>query len=178
MKRKFLIFSLLGVVAVGERLWFDLGPNVELVTLTAVIASMYLGRKWGGILGVLVLLLTDMVIGNTKILLFTWSGFFMIGWGGSVLKKWQGSRRILAGGLYGAAAALGFYLWTNFGVWLLSGMYEFTLGGLMRSYMMGLPFLRLHFVSNGLILGGAMLIRELIVLTRWKREDNLGKLTI
>ena len=34
-------------VAVSERLWWDLGPNVELVMMSSVLASVYLGRRFG-----------------------------------------------------------------------------------------------------------------------------------
>ena len=35
-----------------------------------------------------------------------------------------------------------FWLWTNFGVWLTSGLYPKTTAGLLMCYQMALPFLR------------------------------------
>ncbi|WP_417602499.1 DUF6580 family putative transport protein [Owenweeksia hongkongensis] len=41
----------------------------------------------------------------------------------------------------GLASAIVFYLLTNFGAWLGSPMYPQTFGGLIQSYVAGLPFL-------------------------------------
>lgn len=39
-------------------------------------------------------------------------------------------------------SALAFWVWTNFGAWLLGGMYSKTMAGLGACYIAGLPFLR------------------------------------
>lgn len=61
----------------------------------------------------------------------------------------RGERILQATGL-GVGASLWFYLWTNFGVWLLDswGMYPKTLAGLLESYWYGLPFLKLNLLGN------------------------------
>lgn len=50
----------------------------------------------------------------------------------------------------GILASLWFYLWTNFGVWLLDnwGMYPRTIMGLIDAYLLALPFLRYNLISN------------------------------
>ena len=153
---------LLIFLAVSERLWFDLGPNVELIMVTSVLASMYLGKKWGVGVALVSLALSDMVLGNTMIMVFTWSAFGAIAVGGSWLKKVNGWKGVAMSGGYGLLSALFFYLYTNFGVWLISGMYAMTFSGLMRSYMMGLPFLKIHGMSSMLILSGSMIVIELM----------------
>lgn len=35
-----------------------------------------------------------------------------------------------------------FWIWTNFGVWLVSGMYPHSLTGLVTCYFLALPFLK------------------------------------
>ena len=160
--KKWLVALGLILLAVGERLWFDLGPNVELVMLSSVVAGLYLGRWWGVLVGVVSLLVSDMVLGNTWIALFTWSAFGLIGAGGVVLRRWRGEKRMIAGMGYGLAAATWFYLYTNFGVWLISGMYERTLIGLWKSYVMALPFFGVHAVSNMLMLPAGLGLLELV----------------
>ncbi len=75
--------------------------------------------------------------------LFTYSAFVLIAIGANIQKfsvtKWS---FIPASFLSG----LGFWLWTNFGVWLSSGLYEHTFFGLTRCYLLAWPFL-----SNTLI---------------------------
>ncbi len=161
MTKKVLIFISLLSLALVERLWFDLGPNVELVMVTSVLASMYLGRKWGMSLAILALALSDLVIGNTMIMVFTWSAFLVIGWGGEWIKKWRGNKRIVAAGSYGLVSALWFYFYTNFGVWLITPMYEKNLSGLIQSYVMGLPFLKIHALSSMMLLSGGILTVQL-----------------
>lgn len=39
-------------------------------------------------------------------------------------------------------SALLFWLWTNFGVWLCSGMYDLSLKGLIACYLAAIPFLK------------------------------------
>ena len=40
------------------------------------------------------------------------------------------------------AASLSYWLWTNFGTWLISGIYQHSLSGLLGCYVAGLPFLQ------------------------------------
>lgn len=158
---KKLSFSLLLVlVAVSERIWFDLGSNVELVMTVSILGTILLGRKWGVGVAILSLMISDMVIGNSGIFMFTWSAFGLIAAGSSWLKNkgWQW------GGIYGLAGAVFFYGYTNFGVWLIGGMYAHTWVGLMRSYWMGLPFLKIHAVSSMLLLSGTLGLLNLVNL--------------
>ncbi len=167
MKNLFISLVLIAV-AVSERLWFDLGPNIELVMTASVLASIYLGRKWGITVALISLAMSDFFLGNSLIMIFTWSGFALIAWGGRGLKGKNG----LFGAGYGLAGALFFYFYTNFGVWLIGNWYPHTLAGLIQSYVMGLPFLKLHAVSSMLLLGGTLSIIKLVTLSfrvsRWK----------
>jgi hypothetical protein len=163
MKR--LSLSLILVfIAVAERIWFDLGPNVELVMTASILAGMYLGRKWGIGVALLSLLISDLVIGNSAIMLFTWSAFTLIAAGSFIIKR----RPLLAGG-YGFISALFFYFYTNFGVWLIGGLYPPTLTGLMRSYLMGLPFLKLHAVTSVLFLFASVSLFNILIAFKQKR---------
>ena len=57
---------------------------------------------------------------------------------------------------------LAFFLITNFMVWYGSGMYEFSISGLMTCYFMGLPFVQNTFISSILYGMGAFLIYDII----------------
>ena len=160
---KTAVIIILVAAAAVERIWWDLGPNVELVTLMSVLAAVWFGARFGLITAVVSLIISDLVIGNTNIFLFTWSGFAVIGWTGWYLTKFSGLKRILAGGAFGLLASLWFYGYTNFGVWLIGGLYPPTFAGLAQSYYMGLPFLKLQAVSNALLLTVAMIVLELKV---------------
>jgi len=150
---KKVLFALLFLLAFIERVSFDLGPNIELVTIAMLLASSYLGGKQGFTLVLLIMLLTDMIIGNTNIFIFTWSGFLIPATTLPYLfskQKRKGVKKVFQGTFFGAGANFFFYIWTNFGVWLLDsyGMYPKTPGGLLMSYINGLPFWKNQLMST------------------------------
>lgn len=141
----YLIFFL----AFLERTIFDLGPNFELVTLAIVLSSFYLNPKLFIILTFLLMFSSDLLIGNTNIYIFTWSGFLIPVLFIGLFKKLKISN-IFSGTLAGISSNIFFFFWTNFGVWLLDswGMYPKTLVGLLNSYVNGLPFLKYQLIST------------------------------
>ena len=169
---KFLICASLVSLALFERLVFDLGPNVELITLVTFIAAFYLGRKEALIVGITSLAISDIFIGNTSIALFTWSAYAVIALGAWFNKRFAKNwfSRILIGTGGGAIASFWFFLWTNFGVWLLDSwqMYPDNISGLLQSYIAGLPFLKLQLLGNLLFLPLGFGIVELGLLVYQK----------
>lgn len=71
--------------------------------------------------------------------LFTYSGCIaMILLGTQLSPQPQFTRTIV----FTMGVSLGYWLWTNFGVWLFTEMYPKTLEGLSACYTAALPFLR------------------------------------
>lgn len=163
MKKKLLITFLLVSAALGERLFFDLGPNVELVTTATLLAAVYFGSPYAFLVPFTVMVVSDVVLGNTAIFLFTWSAYLIIGISGLLLRGtgFKGLKLVGAAGVQALASSFFFYLWTNFGVWL-QGWYPPTLAGLAQSYWRGLPFLKLNLLSNLLLVPTAFSLGELI----------------
>jgi len=151
--RKVLLKILFGLslvaLALLERLFFDLGPNVELVTLTTFLAGAYLGFPYSFLVPLATLFISDVVLGNSLIFLFTWSAYLIIGLSSLILGKWRGnSLRLISASFLGSfSSSIFFFLWTNFGVWL-EGWHPLTVSGLIECYVMGLPFLRYNLFSN------------------------------
>jgi hypothetical protein len=71
---------------------------------------------------------------------FTYSGMLII-----ILasKYFKNSSLIL-----GLSATLFYWIWTNFGVWISSGMYAHNLQGLVACYEMAIPFLINNFMGT------------------------------
>lgn len=119
-----------------------------------MLAATYLGASFAFFIPLVVMLVSDLIIGNTNIFIFTWSAFIFIGVVNyRYLQKIHRPVReklVFAQTIYGLGATLFFYLYTNFGVWWLDAwqMYPNNLKGLLQSYLMGLPFLRLHLIGN------------------------------
>lgn len=125
-------------------------PNFEIITALALIAGMYLGGIYMIIVPLAIIFLSDLVIGNTYIFIFTWTAFMFIGLLGFLYKKYKSKfNKIFANSILLAfASSIFFYLYTNFGWWLMSGMYEYSLSGLIRCYYMAIPFFRNNLAGN------------------------------
>lgn len=141
----YLVFFL----AFLERTVFDLGPNFELVTLAVVLSSFYLNKKSSLLSTLFIMLSSDLLIGNSSIFIFTWSGFLIPILFINIFKNLK-INKIFSGTLAGISANIFFFAWTNFGVWALDswGVYPKTFTGLLHSYINGLPFLKYQLIST------------------------------
>jgi len=174
--KKLLFIFLLAFLAILERLWFDLGPNVEFITTLTIFASLFLGRRWGIGFSLFVLGLTDAFLGNNQIMVFTWSAFaleclvaFLVFERVGFFKKKFLKRLFISSGM-GASASVWFFLWTNFGVWFLDswGMYPKTFSGLLSCYLAGLPFLKINLFTNMLFLPIGLVVFSLVF--SWRKS--------
>ncbi len=126
-------------------------PNFEIITALTLTSAVFLGGVWTFVVPLSIIAITDMVIGNSPVLVFTWSAFAVIGIFGWIFKKYQipnTKYRILGLTSVGIISSIFFFLYTNFGWWLVSGMYPHTLDGLIQAYIMGLPFFKNNLIGN------------------------------
>lgn len=161
MKKTFLY--LIFFLALIERVWFDLGPNIELITLATILTTFYLNKKTAFILTFSIVVLSDLLIGNSNIFLFTWSGFILPIFLIAVISKLK-QNKILLATIAGISSNLFFYIWTNFGVWALDswGMYPKTALGLTMSFINGLPFLKYQLTSTLFFVPLGFLVYEVL----------------
>jgi hypothetical protein len=167
----YLLLAAYFLSAFVERTVFDLGPNIELVTMAMLLSAFYLGKKQSFWLTFAIIAFTDRVIGNSNIFLFTWSGFLLPAlFANGIIRKLTTSSKLLTAkkmftvlplAIMGIGSNIFFYLWTNFGVWLLSSMYPHTAAGLVQSYINALPFLRYQTISTLLFVPAGFLATEL-----------------
>ena len=170
----FIAFILITIGVVGRFILVSyVGiPNLEIITVLALISGIYLGGIYTVAIPLLIIFLSDLVIGNTYIFLFTWTAFAMIGLLGYLFRKKtchsrtetksgrnpvsaedQKSEKKYNFGIKNSVvlallSSIFFYLYTNFGWWLMSGMYEYSLSGLIRCYYMAIPFFKNNLVGN------------------------------
>lgn len=146
----------IGLIAFGiiGRLLLQDVPNVETITTVSILAGALLGGVYTVLIGLIVVAGTDMVIGNTTILYYTWAAWAVMGVFGFALSKYKATtgKRVLALTGAGLTGNLFFYALTNFGVWHIGGLYPHTAVGLLDSYIMGLPFLKYQMAGTLLIL--------------------------
>ncbi len=142
-----IAFGLLGRIFINE---FIKIPNLEIITSFSLIAGAMLGGLYVFLVPLAIIAVSDIYFGNTSILYFTWSAFMIIGLFGWFLrnKKSFNYRFIALMTGMGIFSSLFFYLYTNFGWWLLTNMYSHTWSGLIQCYIAGLPFLKNNLLGN------------------------------
>jgi len=121
-------------------------PNFEPITSLSLLSGFYLGGNFSFFVPLAMISLSDIYFGNNLIFLFTWSGFVLIGIFGRIFAK-RKNRSFFLLTFLGIGSVLFFYLWTNFGWWLLTDMYEKNLLGILKCYFYALPFLKNQLLS-------------------------------
>jgi hypothetical protein len=113
-------------------------PNFSPIDAMALFSGAYVGRKWLAFAAPLgALLLSDLLLGFYPGMLFQYASVALI-----VVLGMVALPRVTVLRLGGAALASSvlFFAVTNFGVWLVSGMYALTLSGLAACYVAAIPF--------------------------------------
>lgn len=117
-------------------------PNFTSLIALSFYVPAFLGRKY-----ILALIssffITDLLIGFHSTMLFTWGSVLIIGLFSNFFLKNIFLR--ISGALLGAII---FFIVTNFGVWITSGMYTLNLNGLVSAYLLGLPFFAFSALST------------------------------
>lgn len=120
-------------------------PNFSPVIAIALFGGAYLDRKYAIILPVALMLATDMILGFHPTMPFTWGCMALIAVMGLWVRERKGLLTVIGGGFLGAVI---FYIVTNFGVWLTSGMYAKSWAGLTECYVMAIPFFKTSLLST------------------------------
>ena len=170
INRKKIIIALFLIFfgGVGRMLLLGL-PNVETLTVSALLAGSMLGGMYSVLVPLGIVVLTDVLIGNNSILFFTWSAWIVIGIFGLAARSNEKTNInfvIKMTGL-GLASSLFFYVYTNFGVWLLWPLYAHDIFGLIQCYIMGLPFLRMSIIGNLIIVPSVSLVTVFCVKNKY-----------
>lgn len=117
-------------------------PNVTPVTALALFGGAVLSRRWAFAVPLVMIVISDMILGLHDVLVFTWSSSVITVLFGLWIRQRPGARRIAAAAV---ASSTIFFVITNFGVWLVGAhgtMYPKTLQGLWLCYVAALPFYR------------------------------------
>ncbi len=116
-------------------------PNfTSLIALSFYIPALF-GRKYIPAI-IISFAITDLVIGLHAVTFFTWGSVLLIGLISNYFSKTLLKR--LSGALLGAVI---FFVITNFGVWV-SGIYGYTLNGIITCYTLAIPFFAYSVIST------------------------------
>jgi hypothetical protein len=139
-------------------------PNFTPIGAMALFSGAYLGRKGLAFVAPLAaMLLSDAILGFHSGMPFVYASVALIVLIGSLVAS-----RITAMTVVGAALASSvlFFIVTNFGTWLVSGMYPLTGGGLAACYVAGIPFFQNTAVGDlfycAVLFGGFALLERAV----------------
>lgn len=161
-----ILIILIAIVAAAALRLVPHPPNFTPIGAMALFSGAMLGRRGlialAAPLGALVL--SDLALGLFYPgMAFVYSSVALvvvIGW--AVASR----RSVLSVGVAAFASAISFFLLTNFGVWLMSGMYPLTAGGLAACYVAAIPFFQNTLAGDlfysALLFGGFALLERAV----------------
>lgn len=120
-------------------------PNIAPITAMALFGGFYLDKKYALAIPLGALFISDIFLGFHDTMVFVYGTFVLTGVIGVAMKRYRNIKTIL---LTTLASSMLFFIVTNFGVWLVSGMYVKDLSGLVQSYYFALPFFRNTIVGD------------------------------
>ncbi len=173
----FAAFVLLVALGVAGRL-LPHPPHFTPVAAAALFAGFFFPLRTLAVLVPLgTMAISDGIIGvyDYRITIAVYAGLAFPVLFGPLLARKPGVLRV---GLCAASSSLAFFVVSNFSVWLHSGMYEHTAAGLVRCYVMALPFLRFtlsgDLVWSAALFGGYALLARGLGLVRKRAEVEDG----
>ncbi len=119
--------------------------NVTPVMAIALFGGATLPKGWSLWLPLAIVGVSDALIGWHATVPFTWGAVLLISLLGWWLRPRPSAGRVLAGTLAGSVL---FFLVSNFGVWLVGGLYPRTAAGFWSCYVAALPFFRSSVVGD------------------------------
>lgn len=178
--KKVSFVILLIAIAVGWRIInhsYAFAPNLELVTAVSVLAAVTMGWRAALIVPLATMIVSDLIIGNSSIFMFTWGSFALIGISATVLRKLNSKPKmqIVSSAGFAVVSSFAFFIITNLGVWL-QGWYPATFSGLMDSYIMAVPFYRTMLVGNLIIVPAAVSAFQLVRIRQTPKESVVNSL--
>ena len=152
---RYLILTAMILIAAISRL-LPHPPNFAPITGIALFGGAYFSQKRFAFLVPLVaLFLSDLMLGLHQLMILTYGCFVAIIAIGLWLQKRRTASRIIATAFMSSVL---FFVVTNFGVWMLSGMYTKNINGLMTCYIAALPFFQNTLAGDlvyiGILFGG------------------------
>jgi hypothetical protein len=132
MRKNFLIF--IGIFAsLAASRFIPHPPNFTSLIALSFYIPVFLGLRFLPAL-IISFAITDIIIGYHTGTHWTWGSIFLIGLISPLFTK--NIKLRISGAMAGACV---FFVITNFGVWT-SGMYMYTLDGLIKCYTLAIPF--------------------------------------
>lgn len=119
--------------------------NFAPIGAIALFGGAILSARIAWWLPLAIMVMSDLILGLHDTILFTWGGFMLVALFGMLLKDQRNIIRVPLGAI---GAAVIFFIVSNFGVWVVSGMYAHTWQGLIDCYVMAIPFFKTSLLAD------------------------------
>lgn len=130
-------------------------PNFTPIAAVGLLAAAYFSdRKMAFVVTFMAMILSDVFLGFHSSMIWVYGALLIIILGGRLLRNNVSVLNVLIASLFSSFV---FFIITNFGVWLSSGMYTLDSKGLVSCFIMAIPFfgntLLGDFVYNSVLFG-------------------------
>lgn len=143
-RRALALAGVLMLAGVGLRL-LPHPANFAPVTAIAIFGGAVLPRRLSIWVPVGLMMVSDVLIGLHSLIVVTWGCYALTALFSSLYLK---RPRLASTATLTLSSSLGFFVVTNFAVWLTSGMYTHSWSGLVHCYFLALPFFRNSLLSD------------------------------
>ena len=120
-------------------------PNFTPVIALSLFSGVYLRKGQAVIFPLVLLAITDLILGFHVTMAFTYLSVFLISLIGFWLKDHKNIKNVTITSLY---SSILFFVITNFGVWLVSGLYPLTAAGFKDCFVLAIPFFKTELFST------------------------------
>ena len=137
MQKKYYIGIFISIIALVQFRILPHPPNFTPILAAGIYAGYFFKKFYlAAFIIFFGMLIGDLYLGLHGFMFFTYSALLFPVILGIYLKK-DNSLNLLISSLF---SSIVFFIVTNFGVWLLSGMYENNFNGLIKCYIAAIPF--------------------------------------
>ena len=139
---KYVLMLFLIFIGVMSRI-YPYAPNFTPMLSIALLSGFYSKNKFFVLLPILIMLMSDIMIGNHAIVPWVYSSFILIFALGYLIKKSSYSYIFI----FSILSSVIFFVISNLGVWFTGG-YSYSFNGLIACYTAAIPFFKNTLIST------------------------------
>lgn len=114
-------------------------PNFAPITAMALFGGAYLNKRYALVVPLLAMFISDLYLGFHSTIFFVYGSFLFSGAIGLWLRAHKSLANVAATSL---TCSVVFFIITNLGVWLTTNLYPHTINGLIKCFVLAIPFFR------------------------------------
>lgn len=125
-------------------------PNFVPIAAIALFGGVYLNKKYALILPIIIMILSDLILGFSASTPLVYLSFFITSLIGLFLAKRKHFSAIF---LASVSSSVIFFVLTNLNYWYAASLYPKTFDGMVEAYLMAIPFFRNTLIGDLVFVG-------------------------